>query len=59
MQRVRESRGAIVAPGGNGSADMLLPGRLAASAAALGRISTAVEDFFDRLVWPDMPRQHR
>jgi hypothetical protein len=38
---------------------MLLPGRLAASAAALGRISTAVEDFFDRLVWPDMPRQHR
>jgi hypothetical protein len=31
---------------------MYLPGRLAASAAVLGRVATAVEDFLDRVVWP-------
>jgi len=31
---------------------MLVPGRLAASAAVLGHVITAVEDFLDRVVWP-------
>lgn len=31
---------------------MYLPGRLAASASALGRVATAVEDFLDTVVWP-------
>lgn len=31
---------------------MFLPGPLAASAAALGQVITAVEDFLDRDVWP-------
>lgn len=31
---------------------MFVPGRLAASAAALGQVITAVEDFLDRIVWP-------
>jgi hypothetical protein len=30
---------------------MFVPGRLAASAAALGQVITAVEDFFDHVVW--------
>jgi pimeloyl-ACP methyl ester carboxylesterase len=30
---------------------MFVPGPLAASAAALGQVMTAVEDFLDRLVW--------
>jgi hypothetical protein len=30
---------------------MFVPGRLAASAAVLGQVITAVEDFLDR-VWP-------
>jgi hypothetical protein len=29
-----------------------VPGRLAASAAVLGRMATAVEDFLDEVVWP-------
>jgi pimeloyl-ACP methyl ester carboxylesterase len=32
--------------------NMFLPGRLAASAAALGKVITAVEDFLDHVVWP-------
>jgi hypothetical protein len=31
---------------------MFVPGRLAASAAALGQVITAVEDFLDHIVWP-------
>ena len=31
---------------------MFMPGRLAASAAVLGQVITAVEDFLDRVVWP-------
>jgi hypothetical protein len=31
---------------------MFVPGRLAASAAALGQVITAVEDFLDHVVWP-------
>jgi pimeloyl-ACP methyl ester carboxylesterase len=31
---------------------MFVPGRLAASAAALGQVITAVEDFLDQVVWP-------
>jgi hypothetical protein len=31
---------------------MFVPGRLAASAAALGEVITAVEDFLDHVVWP-------
>ena len=31
---------------------MFVPGRLAASAAVLGRVITAVEDFLDHAVWP-------
>ncbi len=31
---------------------MFVPGRLAASAAALGQVITAVEDFLDQIVWP-------
>ena len=31
---------------------MFVPGPLASSAAALGQVITAVEDFLDRLVWP-------
>jgi hypothetical protein len=31
---------------------MVVPGRLAESAAALGRVITTVEDFLDRIVWP-------
>jgi predicted alpha/beta-hydrolase family hydrolase len=31
---------------------MLMPGRLAASAAVLGQVITAVEDFLDHIVWP-------
>jgi len=31
---------------------MLVPGRLAASAAVLGQVITAVEDFLDHIVWP-------
>ena len=31
---------------------MVVPGRLAESAAALGQVITAVEDFLDRVVWP-------
>ncbi|OLF11366.1 alpha/beta hydrolase [Actinophytocola xanthii] len=31
---------------------MYVPGRLAASAAVLGRVATAVEDFLDEVVWP-------
>jgi hypothetical protein len=31
---------------------MFVPGRLAASAAALGEVITAVEYFLDRVVWP-------
>ena len=31
---------------------MYVPGRLAASAAILGEVATAVEDFLDRVVWP-------
>jgi predicted alpha/beta-hydrolase family hydrolase len=31
---------------------MFMPGRLAASAAALGQVITAVEDFLDHIVWP-------
>lgn len=32
---------------------MYVPGRLAGSAAVLGRVVTAVEDFLDEAVWPD------
>jgi hypothetical protein len=31
---------------------MFVPGALGASAAVLGRVITAVEDFLDRVVWP-------
>jgi hypothetical protein len=31
---------------------MLVPGRLAASAAVPGQVATSVEDFLDRHVWP-------
>jgi hypothetical protein len=31
---------------------MFVPGRLTASAAALGQVITAVEDFLDHIVWP-------
>jgi len=31
---------------------MFVPGRLAASAAVLGQVISAVEDFLDRVVWP-------
>ena len=31
---------------------LLVPGRLAASAALLGLVITAVEDFLDHIVWP-------
>jgi pimeloyl-ACP methyl ester carboxylesterase len=31
---------------------MFVPGRLAASAAVLGQVITAVEDFLDNVVWP-------
>jgi hypothetical protein len=31
---------------------MFVPGRLAASAAALSQVITAVEDFLDHIVWP-------
>ncbi len=31
---------------------MYVPGRLAASAAVLGQVTTAVEDFLDETVWP-------
>ncbi|WP_373283361.1 alpha/beta hydrolase [Streptomyces prunicolor] len=31
---------------------MHVPGRLAESAAVLGRVATAVEDFLDEIVWP-------
>jgi pimeloyl-ACP methyl ester carboxylesterase len=31
---------------------MLVPGRLAASAAVLGQVITAVEDFLDHTIWP-------
>jgi hypothetical protein len=31
---------------------MFVPGRLAASVAALGEVLTAVEDFLDHAVWP-------
>ncbi|HEY2790880.1 MAG TPA: alpha/beta hydrolase [Micromonosporaceae bacterium] len=31
---------------------MFVPGRLADSAAVLGRVATAVEDFLDQVVWP-------
>jgi hypothetical protein len=31
---------------------LYVPGRLAASAAVLGRMATAVEDFLDEVVWP-------
>ena len=31
---------------------MYVPGRLAASAAVLGEVATAVEDFLDQVVWP-------
>jgi predicted alpha/beta-hydrolase family hydrolase len=31
---------------------MFVPGRLAASAAVLGQVITAVEDFLDHVVWP-------
>jgi hypothetical protein len=31
---------------------MVVPGRLAESAAALGQVMTGVEDFLDRVVWP-------
>jgi hypothetical protein len=31
---------------------MFVPGRLAASAAVLGQVTTAVEDFLDDVVWP-------
>ena len=31
---------------------MIVPGRLAASAVALGQVITAVEDFLDHVVWP-------
>ncbi|MEU4608516.1 alpha/beta hydrolase [Kribbella sp. NPDC023972] len=31
---------------------MYVPGRLAASAAVLGQVATAVEDFLDQVVWP-------
>ena len=33
---------------------MVVPGRLAESAAALGQVITAVEDFLDKVVWPRM-----
>jgi pimeloyl-ACP methyl ester carboxylesterase len=33
---------------------MIVPGRLAESAAALGQVITAVEDFLDNVVWPRM-----
>ena len=31
---------------------LFVPGALGASAAALGQVITAVEDFLDRVVWP-------
>ena len=31
---------------------MYVPGRLAESAAVLGQVATAVEDFLDQVVWP-------
>jgi hypothetical protein len=31
---------------------MLVPGALSASAAVLGEVITAVEDFLDRVAWP-------
>jgi hypothetical protein len=31
---------------------MVVPGRLTESAAVLGQIITAVEDFLDEVVWP-------
>jgi hypothetical protein len=43
-------------PGGRefGGADhgVFVPGALGASAAVLGHVITAVEDFLDRVVWP-------
>jgi hypothetical protein len=35
---------------------MMVPGRLAASAAVLGQVATAIEDFLDAAVWPEGPR---
>jgi hypothetical protein len=34
---------------------MFVPGRLGDSAAVLGRVVTAVEDFLDHQVWPEQP----
>jgi hypothetical protein len=31
---------------------MLVPGRLSGSAAVLGQVTTAIENFLDRQVWP-------
>ena len=31
---------------------MVVPGILAESAAVLGQVMTAVEDFFDHVIWP-------
>jgi hypothetical protein len=35
-----------------GNHGLFVPGRLADSAAVLGRVATAVEDFLDQVVWP-------
>jgi len=47
MTAASPSRTAVVAPGG-----MYAPGPLAASAAVLRLVATAVERFLDEVVWP-------
>ena len=38
---------------------MIVPGRLAESAAALGQVITAVEDFLDHVIWPQPLKRGR
>ena len=38
---------------------MVVPGRLTESAAALGRVISAVEDFFDHVIWPQPSNRGR
>ena len=60
MQQPRAGRSAIVAPGGGYGPDgpllmyarLAVERRLAASAAVLGQVITAVEGFLDQAVWP-------
>jgi hypothetical protein len=37
---------------------MYVPGALAASARVLGRVATAVENFLDVMMWPDVAAGH-